>query len=267
MDDNVVIEHHLESLTSERFSLHLAHVLCEEGSCRFKFNHVPFTLEAGDVMIIVSAPGVRDVETSEDFRCRIIYVSPEYIELSTPRSNYGMKGGLALYRNPVMKLSVEEFEICRRDFDEVERRFARTGHHFYKESLTQSLSTLFLDFYDFHARIYEEDETIPQQAASLMDRFIALLEEGNYREHREVSWYASELCVTSKYLSEVSKKVSGYSANYWINRHTIQAIAACLRDQRRSFVDIADEFGFSNPAYFTRYVQRYLSISPSDFRK
>ena len=27
---------------------------------------------------------------------------------------------------------------------------------------------------------------------------------------------AGELCVTPKYLSEICKRVSGYSANYWI---------------------------------------------------
>ncbi|GEM_PF-4761253 len=35
-----------------------------------------------------------------------------------------------------------------------------------------------------------------------------MLEEGTYREHREVTYYADMLCVTPKCLSEVSKKAS-----------------------------------------------------------
>ena len=69
--------------------------------------------------------------------------------------------------------------------------------------------------------VFRQDVYKRQQNASIMSRFLKMLEEGTYREHREVTYYADCLCVTSKYLSEVSKKVSGYAANYWINRYTI----------------------------------------------
>ncbi len=74
------------------------------------------------------------------------------------------------------------------------------------------------------------------------------------------------LCVTPKYLSEVSKKASGYGANYWINRYTILDITRLLRDKSLSFVDISDIFNFSSPAYFSRYVQQNLGMKPSDYR-
>ena len=100
-----------------------------------------------------------------------------------------------------------------------------------------------------------------------MNRFLKMLEEGEYREHREVTYYADCLCVTSKYLSEVSKKVSGYAANYWINRYTILNITRLLRDKSLTFVQISDMFGFSSPAYFSRYVQQNLGVKPSDYRE
>ena len=75
------------------------------------------------------------------------------------------------------------------------------------------------------------------------------------------------LCVTSKYLSEVSKKVSGYAANYWINRYTILDITRLLRDKSLTFVQISDLFGFSSPAYFSHYVQQHLGMKPTDYRE
>ncbi|MBE6260882.1 MAG: flavodoxin [Prevotella sp.] len=35
------------------------------------------------------------------------------------------------------------------------------------------------------------------------------MEAGDYRRNRDISYYADQLCVTTKYLSEVCKKVSG----------------------------------------------------------
>lgn len=94
-----------------------------------------------------------------------------------------------------------------------------------------------------------------------------MLEDGTYREHREVSYYVDCLCITSKYLSEVLKKVSRYAANYWINRYTILDISRLLRDKSLTFVQISDMFGFSSPAYFSRYVQQNLGLNPTDYRK
>ena len=115
----------------------------------------------------------------------------------------------------------------------------------------------------FSFRWYEE----LFQNASIMNRFLKMLEAGTYREHREVSYYADCLCVSPKYLSEVSKKVSGYAANYWINRYTILDITRLLRDKSLTFVQISDMFGFSSPAYFSRYVQQNLGLNPTDYRK
>lgn len=94
-----------------------------------------------------------------------------------------------------------------------------------------------------------------------------MLENGDYRTNREVIYYADILCVTPKYLSEISKKVSGYPANYWINRYTSLDIARLLRDKTLTFVQISDMFHFSSPAYFSRYVQRTLGLNPSQYRE
>lgn len=163
-------------------------------------------------------------------------------------------------------LTDEEVKAIDTALDAMEMRIQDTEHRFYREMLINAMQTAILDFYDFHARIYGESD-ISTQNASIMNRFLKMLEEGAYREHREVTYYADCLCVTSKYLSEVSKKVSGYAANYWINRYTILDITRLLRNKSLAFVQISDMFGFSSPAYFSRYVQQNLGVKPSDYRE
>ncbi len=124
---------------------------------------------------------------------------------------------------------------------------------------------MIIDFFDFHATLYEESD-VSTQYATLMNNFLSLLESGEYRSHREVTWYADKLCVTSKYLSEVSKAVSGYAAYFWINRYTALDISRLLRDKTLSFVQISDMFNFSSPAYFSRYVLRNLGVNPTEYR-
>lgn len=263
---DLIIADRPEAIPVDSDDEYLSHLLCLGGTCRYRFNEQDFELHAGDLSIIRKRKMLARIEPSRDLRCKIIYARPGFIELCTPQSNYGMKGSLSLFLNPIMHLSPEQQIVCRRDFEMLETRISETGHRFYREILINAMQTAILDFFDFHACIYGESD-ISTQNASIMDRFLRMLEDGTYRSHREVTYYADCLCVTPKYLSEVSKKVSGYAANYWINRYTTLDISRLLRNKSLSFVQISDMFGFSSPAYFSRYVQQNLGVKPSDYRE
>lgn len=131
--------------------------------------------------------------------------------------------------------------------------------------MINAVQAIIIDFFDFHATLYGTDDTVTQLYSSLMNRFLALLERGDYRKNREIGYYADLLCVTPKYLSEVSKKVSGYPAAFWITRYTSLDIARLLKNKHLTFTEISDLFGFSSESYFSRYVQKYLGAPPSSF--
>lgn len=262
----VVISDSIERIASERCKTYLTHALCLKGQCSLVFNGEPFVFREGDLMIIRKGSLVENMEPSDDFKVKNICVSSSFIELCTPATNYGTKGQLALFLNPIMHLDEEQRFVCERDFRWIEYRLEQTGHKFYRELIINAVQSAILDFFDFHSTLSGED-SISTQNALLMNRFLAMLEDGSYRTHREVSYYADILCVTPKYLSEVSKRVSGFAANYWINRYTILDIARMLRDKSLTFVQISDMFGFSSPAYFSRYVQRNLGMNPTQYRE
>lgn len=262
----VVITDYIHCIASERCKSYLTHALCVGGECSFKFNGEPFVLREGDLMIIRKGCLVEDMDPSSDFRVKNVCISSKFIELCAPASNYGMKGQLALFLNPIMHLNDEQRFVCERDFRWIEYRLNQTEHKFYRELVMNAVQSAILDFFDFHSTLNGND-TISTQHAGLMNRFLSMLENGDYRKNREVSHYADALCVTPKYLSEGSKRVSGCAANYWINRYTILDISRMLRDKRLTFVQISDMFNFSSPAYFSRYVQRNLGVNPTQYRE
>lgn len=263
---DVIVSDAIKNLGSGLLENYLAHAYCMGGSCSFDFNGNRFELHEGDLMIIRRGKLIENLAVSNDFKVKVLYVTPQFIELSTPQSNYGMKGSVSLFLNPVMHLSEEQRFVCERDYRWIEYRLEQTDHNFYTELLRNAVQSAILDYYEFHSKIHGE-ESISTQNALVMDRFFKMLENGDYRNNREVSYYANALCVTPKYLSEVSKKVSGAAANYWINRYTILDISRKLRDKSLTFVQISDMFNFSSPAYFSRYVQRYLGMNPTDYRE
>lgn len=242
------------------------HALCLKGSCRFTYNSEEFELSEGDLLISRKCELIVNLRPSDDFEIMNLVATWDFIDRAMPRSNYGVKGSISLYVNPVMHLNESQRRVCFSDFNMIAWRLDHPENKFYNEVLAAALQMTILDFYDFHACIYGEID-ISNQKSYVMNRFIELLEAGKYREHRSVSYYAGEICVTPKYLSEVSRKVSGFSANYWIDRYTTAEITRLLRDKRLRLTEIAELFGFSSASYFTRYVQRNIGLTPTQYRE
>jgi len=224
----------LARIGDSEFADYLCHAYCYQGHCTFERHNRQFRMEAGDCLIV-------------------------------PRRG-DMRGHLALFENPIMRLKPEQQKVCQLNFETIKRRLSETTHRFRHDALRNAVECMIIDFFDFHAELYGADK-ISSQQHQLMEQFIEMLERGDYRRNRDISYYADQLCVTTKYLSEVCKKVSGLPAAYWITRYASLDISRLLRDRSLSFTDIIDLFGFSSPAHFSRYVQTNLGAKPSELRE
>lgn len=264
---HIIIDDNLDRVGIPQLAGYMCHAYCYEGHCALDYQDKPLRFEAGECMILPRRGDlVKNLKESKDFAVRAIYVTQEFIELSTPRSNYGMKGHLSLFENPIMRLTPEMQQRCIHNFEVISQRLSQPQHKFYHDVLMNAVQTMILDFFDFHATLYGFDR-ITSHYNQLMEQFLEMLERGDFRQNRDIGYYADKLCVTPKYLSEVCKKVSGLPANYWITRFTSLDISRQLRDRSLSFSDISDMFGFSSLSHFSRYVQTNLGAKPSDFRE
>ena len=265
--EHIIVDHTLSRIGDAAFAGYLCHAYCHGGFCTFVYHDQLLRFGAGDCMIIPRRGDlVQNLWESDDFQVDVISVTQQFIELSTPQSNYGMRGHLSLFQNPIMKLTPEQQVVCRANFDAVIRRLAQTEHSFRHDALMNAVECMIIDFFDFHAKLYGSDKITSQQH-QLMEQFIGMLERGDFRRNREIGYYADQLCVTTKYLSEVSKKVSGLPAAYWIARYASLDISRLLRNRNLSFTDISDMFGFSSLSHFSRYVQTNLGVKPSELRE
>jgi len=85
--------------------------------------------------------------------------------------------------------------------------------------------------------------------------------------NRDVAFYASELCITPKYLSQISQIVSNQPASTWIEYYAAFEIVRLLNDQSITLTDIADRMRFSSNSHFTRYCKRVTGMTPKEYRE
>ena len=242
------------------------HILCLKGAAQFAVGDTMFNVIGGDAIIKSSGKPITHVRCSSEFRIRALLISWRFLNANTPKSSYNAIGAIATTQNPVMPMQQADLERCLLNFEEIRRRLDQPYHNFFADVIGRAVEMMILDFYDIHARMTHQSIEGVSQASRILQRFVALLQEGLYKKERSVEYYASRLFITPKYLSEACVAVSGHNASYWLERYTAQEVAHQLSDRSKSLVEIADELNFSSPSYLSRYVKRIFNCSPTDYR-
>lgn len=95
--------------------------------------------------------------------------------------------------------------------------------------------------------------------------FTRLLQQ--YPHEREVQWYASQLGITPKYLSEICKERSTKSASEWIADVTVAELKHYLKNTTMPIREIAKLMEFPNASFFCQYTKKHTGYTPNKLRK
>lgn len=243
------------------------HILCTGGSMSFRFQNEPYNIAAGDYVILTNMSLASGFSESADYRALTMGLSEPFVLSMAIRNNYGIIGHLSLLQNPVMRLSPHDFLKCRNDMERLRERLADGEPHLFREEMLGYLMMAhILDLYDIHAR-GQASRQVSERTARLLQRFVEMLYNGEYIRHRDIPYYASRLCITPHYLSEICRKACGKPATYWIDRFTLHETTNLLCLKELSLTEIASRLNFSSVSYFSRYVQKRLGVYPTEYRK
>lgn len=237
-------------------------VLCYAGEATFETNMQPYVIHQGDSFCVSNVLYKKTVSMSDDFRASVIVSERTY----SLNSIVGIPAGYleSLYTKPVAKI----------DDDNVWKLICSYFDHLLMyqtmQNLPQELSLLAFRSVvllltsvrigdNYRSAVYSHSEVYFRQ-------FIELIDEHIKREH-EVSFYAEQLHITAKYLSEVCKAKSGYKAKEIISSFLISKIKQEMIMSGKSIKTIAYEYGFADQSSLGKFFSKMTGMSPSEFKK
>lgn len=97
-------------------------------------------------------------------------------------------------------------------------------------------------------------------------RLIGLIEQ-NYRRERGVEFYADKLCLSPKYLSNLSKSVSGYTVQELVFKAIVREAISLLKNTQKTVLEISEELNFPNASYFGTFFRKQTGMSPMQMRR
>ncbi|MBO5892801.1 MAG: AraC family transcriptional regulator [Alistipes sp.] len=273
VNDNIssyVIDDHFAIIENPVFSILPNHpyrnplvvvVYCTSGFGKGRVNTHIYNLQRHSMMIVLPRQITELIDLSDDFQATYIIMSDEFVSSLGIGNTFSISNIVASSPKTVLqdraKESLDSYLSMCRNLIPIDNNPNRL------EILQLLTKAFFLGLgYFLHGTNKESNSRNEELTAS----FIKLVEM-NYMEHRELSFYADRLNITSKHLSRVVKETSGKSAMEWIEKHVILDAISQLLSSNISIKEIAYRLNFPSQSCFGKYFNRVVGISPTTYRE
>ena len=241
------------------------HILCHAGRARFSMSGVSFEIEPDNLVIWQMGSYIDDTDYSSDFDADFLLVSRIFLVENNPETVWATKGYVYIKAHPVFPLTEKDMALCMADFQRFREQLTNKEHLFRREILGKQMQIFLYDLWNIYANAINRQQQLSNVQGNLFNRFMDLVRQYS-TQNREVAFYANKLCVTPKYLSQVSRESSGYPASHWINGYATQEIVALLKNPGLTIAEISDRMNFYTSSHFSRYVKNMLGVSPTEYR-
>ena len=131
------------------------------------------------------------------------------------------------------------------------------------------LKAFFVGFHEYLQRnpqFRPEDEVKSYRVRELFNRFMMLMER-DYKQSRDVNYYANLMHITSKYLTNIVRQVTGHTPKTIIDQYVILQLKMQLLRTSQSIKEIAWEYHFTDVSFFCRYFKKHTGLTPQQVRE
>ena len=130
------------------------------------------------------------------------------------------------------------------------------------------LKAFFIGFHEYLQRNPQcrPDEVKSYRVRELFNRFMMLMER-DFKVSRDVSYYAEQMNITSKYLSNIVRQVTGHTPKTIIDQYVVLQLKMQLGRSSQSIKEMAWEYHFADVSFFCRYFKKHTGMTPQEMRK
>ena len=250
---------------SEFTSDYHVHILVRDGEMRFSDGKTEFLSQKDDLVIWQMSNTIQRVTYSDDFEADFLIASGDFLARFNPEMVWASKGFIFIRINPSFHLHKESLRLMNDDFSLFRQRLDMPESPFKEEVVGRVMQIFLYDLWAVYSSEMSQMET-NDNAARIFLRFLSMVQQ-DCRQQRDVAFYADKLCITPKYLSQVSRSVSGLPASEWITYYATFELVSLLNDQSKTLTEVADMMRFESASHFSRYVKKLLGKSPSEYRQ
>lgn len=237
-----------------------------EGWLKIVYNGQNITLHPDDIYMYSPGLPITIVEASDDYH-GICLLADEHVTIDSPTVHDLVHIAYA----PVVQLHQPKQTLRHDDAVKLTEKMLEirnylNSDHIYKTKILEMLYAVFLlDLQNAQDNAMPQ-RSVPHRVEEIFIGFQRLLPL-HFAEHHDIGFYASQLNISSVYLSRVVRQVTGRTVVDYVNQFLVMEASFLLRTTTLSITQIADRLHFADAASFSKFFLRNNGVRPKDYRK
>ena len=240
-------------------------IIYDKGEAMFTIDMHKYIVKAPAVIIIMAGQTCELLSYSEDLQGRAIAMSRAFADSLFVGAEGGYTHRLysSMINNPLINLDKDQNVFS--EYYGLLKNIVQSPHSEFKIDAVRHLTLAM--FYGY-SHMKHDISSYVKGTNRQADIYTAFLEAVGkyYKKEREVGFYADELCITAKHLSQVVKDISGKTASDIIEDYVVTEIKALLLSTNMTIQQISDYLSFPSQSVFGKYFKRITGKSPKMYR-
>lgn len=238
-----------------------------KGSLTLRYNERELTLRPDDLYIYSPGLPVRILSVSDNYR-GICLIADEHYTLEQP----SVYNAIRTAYFSIVKLREPSLSLKPGDSRHLQELMRLAIHYLYSNQplRNNSLRMLYSLFLNDLSAIQEhsiQQQYFPTRVEELFLEF-QYLASRHFAEHHDISFYASQLCITNTYLSRIVRQVSGgHTVIDYINQLLLMEASWLLQTTPLTVAQIADRLHFAETTTFANFFRRMKGMTPRQYRE
>jgi AraC-like DNA-binding protein len=266
---NIIVFDNIDAVKNLKYPYKIDFVLsvvCTKGQLTLTVDLTEKTIPANPLMVLRPGHTISGYTVSPDFEGFFIVVTLGALNGALPSLSRILPTVMHFLNDSVIPLSANELETQKQLHIMLMNKIRNNDHPF-KEKIIQSLcEAIFYETLSIYTALMDSTPgTSIERKDEILYRFLSLV-ESNFHKHRDVTFYAQQMCISPKHMSSIVKAVSGRTASEWIDSYVILEAKLLLRNTAMTVQEISAMLNFPDASFFGKYFRRLTGTTPRKFR-
>lgn len=239
---------------------------CDKGSVSYDIDTIPQRVDAGHCIIMSVGQVISNIKLSDDCEGRTVFMSQQYAQEVLTGMHDLSSIFLFSRLHPVFSMDRQEARSILGFYLLIRQKISETTHRFRKDTVKALIQAFLYDAGNIFWKVFNNEDEKNTRNEEIFMQFIELVEK-HFKTERRVTWYALQMHITPKYLSETIRKVSRQTPGEWIDSYVMLELRVLLRTSPLSIKEIAEQMHFPNQSFLGKYFKQHAGVSPKEYRK
>jgi AraC-like DNA-binding protein len=232
-----------------------------------KYGQGYYDFEEGGLAFLAPNQLVTMTGDESSYEGYTLYFHSDLIRNYPLGKNIDQYGFFAYAVNEALFLSEKEKKVIAGLFENIVTELDNNTDAFSQDVLVSQIELLLNHSNRFYHRQFLTRKAIHHDLIIQMDTYLANRFADQAGGIPTVLEVADHLHVSSRYLTDMLKSLTGQSKQQHIHNRLIETTKVMLSTTRLTIAEIAYRIGFEHPQSFNKLFKRFTNLSPNDYRK